>query len=114
MSVLSIRRRAGGYQAAGGPDAGPEPGQASDEVVGSGVEFLVGHRVERVEDEQRRGRVVAQLGAAGLAPVPAPAGHTGLIAPHHLAGVGVLGYREAVSYGAERLVASGADQPRRA
>jgi hypothetical protein len=39
--------------------------------VGGGVECLVGHGVERVEDEQRRGGVFGELGAAGLAPVPA-------------------------------------------
>jgi drug/metabolite transporter (DMT)-like permease len=104
----------GAYQAAGDPDCGPEPVQAGDEVGGGGLQGLVGHRVERVENEQRRGGVLAQLGAAGLAPVPAPAGHPGGIAPDHLAGLGVLGHREAVGRGVERLVASGAEQPRRA
>src|SRR5579859_6363506 len=75
MSVSFIRRRAGGDQAAGGPDAGSEPGQPGEKVVGGGVQRLAGHRVEGVEDEQRRASVLAQLGAAGLAPVPAPAGH---------------------------------------
>jgi hypothetical protein len=59
MSVSFIRRRAGGYQAASGPHAGSEAGQAGGQVVGGGMECLVGHRVERVEDEQRRGGVVA-------------------------------------------------------
>ena len=58
--------------------------------------------------------VLAQLGAAGLAPVPAPAGHPGVVAPHHLAGIGMLDHRDAVGCGVEGLVAGGADQPRRA
>jgi hypothetical protein len=60
------RRRAGSYQAAGGSDAGSEPDQVGGQVVGGGVQCLIGHRVERVEDEQRRGGAVAQLGAACL------------------------------------------------
>jgi hypothetical protein len=79
------------------------------QVVGGGPKCLVGHRVERVEDEQRRGGVVAQLGAPGLAPVPAPAGHAGVIAPHHLAGVGVFDDRGAVGGGVEGFGAGGAD-----
>ena len=67
------------------------------ELLGGGVEGLVGHGVERVEDEQGRGVSSLQLGAAGLAPVPAPAGHAGVVAPHHLAGVGVLDDRDAVA-----------------
>jgi len=41
-----------------------------NQVVSGGVNRLVGHRVERVEDEQRRGGVIRELGAACLAPVP--------------------------------------------
>ena len=56
---------------------------------------------------------LAQLGAARLAPVPAPAGHPGVVAPHHLARVGVLDDRGAVGGGVEGLGAGGADQLRR-
>src|SRR5436305_12079122 len=75
MSVSFIRRRVGGDQPAGGPDARSEPGQAGEKVVGGGVQLFAGHRVKGVEDEQRRAGVLAQLGAAGLAPVPVPAGN---------------------------------------
>ena len=50
---------AGGHQAAGGPDFGSEPGQAGNQVIGGGMQRFAGHRVEGVEDEQRRGGVVA-------------------------------------------------------
>ena len=84
-----------------------------DQVVGRGVESRVGYRFERIEDEQGGGRVPAELGAVCLAPVPAPAGHTGVVTPHHLAGVGVLDHRDAFGNGVEGLLAGGADQPRR-
>ena len=62
----STGRRGGGDQAADGPDAGSELGQVGGQVIGGGVERLVGRRVERVEDEQRPGGVLAQ--PAALAP----------------------------------------------
>jgi len=66
------------YQAADGPDAGSEPSQVGDQVVGGGVQCLVGHRVERVEDEQRCSGVLAQLGAVRLGhPAPWLAGGSG-------------------------------------
>jgi hypothetical protein len=58
------------------------------------MQRLAGHRIEGVEDEQRRSGVLAQLGSAGLAPVPAAAGHPGVVAPHHLARIGMLDHRD--------------------
>ncbi len=78
LSASYFRGHAGGYQTTGDPDAWTEPGQVGDQVLDRGVERLVG--------EQRGGGVLAELGAACLAPVPAPAGHAAVIAPHPLAG----------------------------
>ncbi len=60
------------------------------ELVGSVEQLSVRHRVERVENEQGRGRALTQLSAAGLTPVPTSTRHTGVVAPHHLTGVGML------------------------
>src|SRR4051794_27835556 len=80
--------RAGGSEkTAGDTDVRSQPAEVGDELVGGVVELCVGHRVEGVEDEQRRGGVVGELGAACLAPVPGPAGDAGVVAPHHLARV---------------------------
>ena len=57
-------RPGGRQQAADGLDIRAEPGQVRDQVVGRRRQRLVAHRAERVEDEQRRGGVLAQLGAA--------------------------------------------------
>lgn len=67
------------------PDVRPEAREPSREVVGGGAQCVVGERFERVEDEEGGGRVVPQLGAATLAPVPAAASNAFLVAPDHLA-----------------------------
>ncbi len=51
------RGRADGRGQAGGRARLSKPG---DEVVGHGVELLVGHRSERVDDEERRSGVLAE------------------------------------------------------
>ena len=92
----AIRRRAT-------RDVGTEPGQVGDEVVGGGgsASSVIGSSASRMNSAA----VVSsrELGAAGLAPVPAPAGHAGVVAPHHLAAVGVLEHRVAVGDGVEGL-----------
>src|SRR5699024_12793881 len=53
-------------------------------------------------------------GAAGLAPVPASARHTGVVAPHHLTGVRVLDHVGALGGSVERLGAGRTDEVGRA
>src|SRR4051812_37115153 len=107
-----LRGYVGGDQPAGHTDVRAEPGQVSEQILRGGGERVVGQRVERVENEQRRRRVLSQLGAAGLAPVPAPAGHARVVAPHHLAGVRVLDDGPAIGDGVEGFATGGAEEPR--
>ena len=50
---------------------------ASSSFIAGRGQCLVGHGRERVDDEQGGGGVWRELGPAGLAPVPASAGHAG-------------------------------------
>jgi hypothetical protein len=85
----------GTEQAAVHPDVKPGAGQVGEEVVGGGRQRLVGHRVERVEDEQRRRGLLPQLRAPCLPPVPAPAGHPTVSRQLTSLGSGVVGLRRA-------------------
>src|SRR5215467_11114272 len=60
MSVsFTAGRSARANQAVGDPDVGSKAGQVGGQVLGGGVERLVGQRFQRIEDEQRRGGVFA-------------------------------------------------------
>src|SRR5690606_36504494 len=82
--IPSCRPDTGTDQTPGGSDLGPETRQVIQEVISCGDERLVRHRSKRIEDEQCGGGVLAELGAARLAPVPSAARHAGVVAPDDL------------------------------
>ena len=54
--------------------SGPRRPRCSMSFSADPIQLVVGHGVQAVDDEEGGRRVLAQLGALGLAPVPAPTG----------------------------------------
>ena len=96
------------------PGAGMERRQPAGQVLPGGRQAVRPELGQAVEDEHGAGGGVGDPGADALPPVPATAGHAVVIAPDHLARLGVFGHRLSVAHGVERLVPGRAGQPGRA
>jgi hypothetical protein len=87
--------------------------QVSGEILPGGLQAVGTKRGEAVENEHGPGGGMGDPGADALAPIPAAAGHAGVVAPHHLARLWMLDNGLPVTGGIERLVPGRTHQPGR-
>ena len=86
---------------------GPQEFKLGDQLVGRGLELLVGHGIECVENEQSLGRAVGELRALSLSPVPSTAGDSGAVTPHHFSGSRMIDDRLTTGHSVERFLTGG-------
>lgn len=78
--------------------------------MASGAQGVIRHRSQGVENEETGGGGIGQSGAGALTPVPATAGHAGIVTPDNFASARVLHDCFAVGEGFEGLIAESANE----
>jgi hypothetical protein len=95
------------------PGTGMQSGDVPGQLLPGNCQPVPAKCRQTVEDEGGAGGGTGDAGAYALPPVPAPAGHSGVIAPPNLSGLGMAGGRWPVTDGAEWLVPARSHQPGR-